>query len=136
MVTPLETPLPPTGSPHAVDFGAPPIAYAVPAGFHLALSTADELQLTSGTGAEALHFLVDTSQEDTSHALGTVDVGGEAGAILQNGGTADGVGYSEVIITTHAGTQYEIDCLGYYGYNASRLHSGCTSFVQSITFTS
>jgi hypothetical protein len=110
------------------------VIYAVPSGFELTTSEPDQIALASTSGAEAIHLLIDTSQEDTTHVLTRISVGGEAGLILRDGPTADGVGYSEVIIVGHNGMQFEISCVAYAGYVASTLQQGCSSFVQSIRF--
>jgi hypothetical protein len=114
--------------------GAPPVIYTVPSDFHLTISAADIVALASATGAEEIHLIIDTSQEDTTHPLGLVEVGGEQGLVLRDGPTADGHGFGMVVIVVHAGTKYEIACVGYYGYDTSRIRDGCSSFLQSIRF--
>ena len=124
-----------TAQPTGLDAGTPPITYAVPDGYSLNLSTPEEVQLTSQTGAEALDFAVDPAQENLSSATGTVTVGGETGYVLRRGPDAGGYGYTEVVVLAHDGTQYELTCIGYSGYDSNRLSLGCASFMQSIAFS-
>jgi hypothetical protein len=118
-----------------VDVGSPPITYTVPAAYSLNLSTPAEVQLTSVSGAEALDFSLDPAEEDLGAAQGTLSVAGETGYVLHRGPDAGGFGYSEVVVLQHAGVQYELTCVGYAGYNATRLSQGCAAFLGSIAFT-
>ncbi len=127
-------PTPPrvTGSvPTEVAEGTPPVTYSVPAGFSVALATDQLVQLASTRGAELLSFALDPSIEDVSHALGMQPLDGETGYVLRKGATADGL-YSEVVVVRHHGTQYEVSCTGYRGYDAALLTTGCGVFLDSL----
>lgn len=127
---------PPSAGPVApgVTLGQPPITYAMPAGFSLTFATDQEVKLATSQGVEQILFAVDPSQEDTSHALGTVTVGGERGYVLQRGDDGSGL-YSEVVVLRHRGTQYELSCIGFHGYDSARIQQGCSGFTSSLAFT-
>jgi hypothetical protein len=109
------------------------VTYAVPAGFALSLATDQEVQLASSAGTEQILFAVDPAAEDVSHALSTVNVGGETGYVLTRGPTGSGL-YAEAVVVRHHAAQYEVSCTGFRGYDRSRLESGCAAFIGSLRF--
>jgi hypothetical protein len=119
--------------PTSVTAGTPPVTYAVPAGFALSLATDQEVQLASSAGTEQILFAVDPAAEDVSHALSTVNVGGETGYVLTRGPTGGGL-YTEAVVVRHHAAQYEVSCTGFQGYDRSRLEHGCTAFIGSLRF--
>ncbi|MBV8301861.1 MAG: hypothetical protein JOY68_08050 [Candidatus Dormibacteraeota bacterium] len=130
---------PPVGTtpePSGLTVGAPAFAFSVPSGYSVDLESAREVDLTSANGAEKLTFAVDSAAENLSHPLSTMQVGGATGYVIERGADAGGYGYSEVVIVSNAGVQYEAECIGYSGYDASLLTSGCGSFLGSIAFSS
>lgn len=133
--TPL-VPTPPQNAgpvPTGVQLGAPPVTYSTPPGFTLSLATDQELKLATASGIEQILFAVDPALEDTSHALGTTTVAGETGYILQRGDDGSGL-YSEVVVLRHHAKQYELSCIGFHGYDASRIEQGCAAFTASLAF--
>lgn len=136
--TPLFIPTAPSSSGPAstgVTIGQPPITYAMPAGFALTFATDQEVKLATAQGIEQILFAVDPSQENTSHPLSTVTIGGERGYVLQHGDDGSGL-YSEVVILRHRGTQYELSCIGFHGYSGARIQQGCATFSNSLAFQS
>ena len=102
-------------------------------GFALSLATDQEVQLASSAGTEQILFAVDPAAEDVSHALSTVNVGGETGYVLTRGPTGSGL-YAEAVVVRHHAAQYEVSCTGFRGYDRSRLEQGCAAFIGSLRF--
>lgn len=121
--------------PGGVASGMPPVTYTMPAGFYLTLATDQEVKLATAQGVEQILFAVDPSQEDTSHPIATMTVGGERGYVLQRGDDGSGL-YSEVIVVSHHSSQYELSCIGFHGYDRSRIEHGCATFTGSLAFVS
>lgn len=119
--------------PAGVTIGQPPITYTMPAGFTLTVATDQEVKLATSQGVEQILFAVDPSQEDTSHPVNTVTVGGEKGYVLQSGDDGSGL-YSEVVVVRHRATQYELSCIGFHGYDRSRIQHGCATFTDTLAF--
>jgi hypothetical protein len=110
------------------------ITYQVPSGFTAAIANSAAVRLVSASQLEQIQFVIDPALEDTSSALATVAIGGETGYVLANGASADGSIYRMVIVVMHAGTQYELSCIGYRGYSRALLVNGCTSFQSTLRF--